>query len=214
MTELFPNCTLNEINLLNVFMKGMERTLVVLKPDVIQRQIIGEVLQRFERKGYKIIGMKMMHVSKELVGEHYIDDNEYHIGIGKKAIEAAKARGEELEIDPIKVGKQIRQWNMNYLSCGPVVAMVFEGSLVIEGVRKILGKTNPRQADVGTIRSDYTPDSYVLSDMQGRTTRTMIHASDSKESADREIPLWFNEDELFDYETAVEKILYDAGWSK
>lgn len=195
-------------------MVEMERTLVVFKPDVVQRQIVGEIIQRFERKGFKIIGMKMAHPSKDFISKHYIDDDEYNRGVGEKAIKAAKERGEKVDESPIEIGRRIRNWNMNYLSCGPVIAVVFEGSHVIEGVRKMLGSTNPRTADVGTIRSDYTPDSYILADMQGRTTRTMVHASDCEESAKREILLWFDKDELFDYETAIEKILYDAGWSK
>jgi nucleoside-diphosphate kinase len=77
----------------------------------------------------------------------------------------------------------------------------------------MLGSTNPRTADIGTIRSDYTPDSYLLADMQGRTTRTMIHASDSTENAEKEISLWFDEEELFEYDTAIENILFDTGWS-
>jgi len=192
-----------------------ERTLVIFKPDVIQRQIVGEILTRFERKGFKIIGMKMTWASEELMKEHYIDDDEYHKSVGVKAIAGAESRGEDVsKMDPVEIGRRIRQYNVSYLSCGPVVAIVFEGNYVIEGVRKILGKTNPRIADIGTIRADYSPDSYFLADMQGRATRTIVHASDSIESAEREIPLWFKEDELYDYKTAVEHILYDAGWTK
>jgi nucleoside-diphosphate kinase len=192
-----------------------ERTLVIFKPDVIQRQIVGEILTRFERKGFKIIGMKMTWASEELMKEHYIDDSEYHKSIGVKAIAGAKERGEDVtDWDPVDIGKKIRDYAVQYLSCGPILVMVFEGNCVIEGVRRILGKTNPRIADIGTIRADYTPDSYVLADLQGRAIRTILHASDSVEAAEREIPIWFKEDELYDYKTAVEHILYDAGWTK
>lgn len=191
-----------------------EKTLVIFKPDVIQRQIVGELLTRFEKKGFKLVAMKMVHPSCELVGKHYADDTEYMREVGEKAIDSAKERGEEVKSeDPVEIGRQIRQWNIDYLSCGPVLAIVLEGASVIEGVRKTIGKTNPLLADVGTIRADYTPDSYLLADMQGRTTRTLVHASDSPESAEREIKLWFKKTEIYEYETAIEKILYDVAWS-
>lgn len=192
-----------------------EQTLVIFKPDIIQRQVIGELLTRFEKKGFKPIAMKMMVPSPELIDKHYIDSDDYNIEVGRKAIKSAEERGEKIEDrSPLEIGRQIRRWNVEYLTCGPVLVMVFEGAHVIESVRKMIGKTNPILADVGTIRADYTPDSYLLADMQGRTTRTMVHASDSIKSARREIPLWFDKKELVNYETAIEKILYDVGWTK
>jgi nucleoside-diphosphate kinase len=195
-------------------MAEMERSLIVFKPDVVQRQIVGEILQRFERKGFKIIGMKMVNPSKDLIGKHYSNNKDYLESTGSKVRKGAEERGEKVKESDYELGLRVRDWCIEYLTCGPVIAMVLEGWHVIELVRKALGSTNPRTADIGTIRSDYTPDSYVFADMQGRVTRTMVHASDSRESAKREIPLWFNNDELFKYETAIEKILYDAGWSK
>ena len=192
-----------------------ERTLVILKPDVIQRQIVGEILARFEKKGFKIVGMKMVWPSKELVGKHYIDKDEYHKSVGEKTIKSAQDRGEDITgWDALEIGRKVRRYNIEYLSCGPVVAFVLEGNSVIEGVRKFLGSTNPQNSDIGTIRGDFSPDSYFLADLQGRATRTLLHASDSVESAEREIPLWFKKEELYEYTTAVEYVLYDAGWSK
>lgn len=103
--------------------------------------------------------------------------------------------------------------NINYLTCGPVIAVVFQGFGVIAGVRKMLGSTSPADGDVGTIRADFSLDSFALADEQGRVTRSMLHASDSVEHAEREIGLWFNATEISEYETAAEKIFYDAGWS-
>jgi len=192
-----------------------EKTLIIFKPDVIQRQIVGEIISRLEKKGFKIVGMKMTWPSKELMAKHYIDDDEYSRGVGEKAIKNAKSKGEDTKNwDALEIGRKVRNWNIEYLSCGPVIALVLEGNCVIEGVRKLLGSTNPRNSDVGTVRADYSPDSYFLADIQGRATRTIVHASDSLESAKREIPLWFKEDELYDYKTAIEYILYDTGWTK
>ncbi|KUK77830.1 MAG: Nucleoside diphosphate kinase [candidate division WS6 bacterium 34_10] len=193
-----------------------ERSLLLIKPDVLQRQIVGEILTRFERKGFKIIAMKMLNATKEQVGEHYIDDKDYLIEVGEKAKKGAKARGEDIsDWNSLERGEIIRQRNIDYLTCGPIVAMVLEGFGVIKGVRKILGNTSPASGDVGTIRDDYSLDTYQLADYVSRSTRTMIHASDSVENASREIEIWFNESELCDdYETAVEKIFYDKGWGE
>lgn len=191
-----------------------EKTLVLFKPDVLQRQIVGELLTRFERKGYKIVAMKITQASKEKAGIHYEAEDSYLKGVGEKSIKSAEEKGEDTsKMDAMEIGTRIRQWNMDYLACGPVVAMVLQGPDIISMVRKIVGSTNPQAADLGTIRGDYSPDSYTLSDMQGRTTRTIIHASDSIESSDREIPLWFEKDEIFEYEAAIEKILFDTGWT-
>jgi nucleoside-diphosphate kinase len=191
-----------------------ERSLLLIKPDVLQRQIVGEILTRFERKGFKIVALKMLNATKEQVGEHYVDDEAYLIGVGNKAKKGAEERGEDISNwDPLERGKMLRQRNLEYLTCGPIVAMVLEGYGVISGVRKILGSTSPAAGDVGTIRDDYSLDTFYLADIVARSTRTMIHASDSVESAKREIDIWFNSSEICDdYETAVEKIFYDEGW--
>lgn len=194
--------------------RNKEKTLLVFKPDVIQRQIVGELISRFERKGFKIVGMKMLIPSKELVGKHYEDDEKYLIETGNKAKKGAEARGEDTSNwNALERGKWIRESNINYLTCGPVIALVLQGSGVILGVRKMLGSTSPADGDVGTIRADFSLDSFALADEQGRVTRTMVHASDSEESAQREIGLWFNATEISEYETAAEKIFYDVGWS-
>lgn len=191
-----------------------ERTLLIFKPDVVQRQIVGEIISRFEKKGYKIVGMKMVNATKEQVGEHYEGSEKYLTELGEKAKKGAEMRGEDIsKWESLKVGNRIRDWNIEYLTCGPVICIVLEGFGVISGVRKMLGATSPADGDVGTIRADYSLDCYALADVQGRVTRTMIHASDSVESSTREIPIWFKKEELADYETANEKIFYDLGWS-
>jgi len=194
---------------------AQERTLVLIKPDVLQRQIVGEILSRFERKGIKITAMKMLNATKEQVGDHYEGKEEYLIESGEKAKKGAIARGEDVSNwNSLEKGKQIRQRNINYLTCGPIIAIVFEGFGVISQVRKILGSTSPAEGDIGTIRNDYSLDTYALADFIDRSTMTMLHASDSVENAEREIKIWFKESEICnDYETGVEKIFYDSEWS-
>ncbi|HKM19658.1 MAG TPA: nucleoside-diphosphate kinase [Candidatus Dojkabacteria bacterium] len=195
---------------------AQERTLVLLKPDVLQRQLVGEILTRFERKGIKMTAIKMLNATKEQVGEHYIDDEAYLIETGEKAKKGAIARGEDVSNwNSLEQGKKIRQRNINYLTCGPIVAIVFEGFGVISQVRKILGSASPADGDIGTIRDDYSLDTYALADFLDRSTMTMLHASDSVENAERELKIWFKESEICNnYETGVEKIFYDAEWSK
>lgn len=191
-----------------------ERTLLLMKPDVLQRQIVGEILSRFERKGFKIVGIKMLNATKEQVAEHYTDEEAYLIETGEKAKKGAELRGEDVSNwNSLERGKIIRKNNISYLTCGPIIAFVLEGHSVIQGVRKLLGSTSPAEGDVGTIRDDYSFDTFALADYVARATRTMIHASDSPENAEREIKIWFKESELCsDYETVAEKIFFDYGW--
>ena len=195
---------------------AQERTLVLIKPDVLQRQLVGEILSRFERKGVKLTAMKMLNATREQVGEHYIDDEGYLIETGEKARKGAIARGEDVTgWNSLEQGKKVRQRNINYLTCGPIIAIVFEGFGVISQVRKILGSASPADGDIGTIRDDYSLDTYALADYIDRSTMTMLHASDSVENAERELKIWFKESEICNnYETGVEKIFYDAEWSK
>jgi len=195
--------------------KNKEKTLLIFKPDILQRQIVGEIISRFERKGFKIVGMKMSVPSRELIGKHYVDDPKYLIETGDNAKKGAEARGEDTtNWNSLERGKWIRESNINYLTCGPVIAVVLQGFGVIAGVRKMLGSTSPADGDVGTIRADFSLDSFALADEQGRVTRSMVHASDSVENAEREIGLWFNATEISEYETAAEKIFYDVSWSE
>ncbi len=195
--------------------RNKEKTLLIFKPDVVQRQIVGELISRFERKGFKIVAMKMLTPSKEQVGKHYTDDPKYLEETGNKAKKGAEMRGEDItNWNALERGRWIRESNINYLTCGPVIALVLQGFGVVGGVRKMLGSTSPADGDVGTIRTDYSLDCFALADEQGRVTRTMIHASDSVENAEREIGLWFNPTEISEYETAAEKIFYDTGWSQ
>ena len=194
--------------------RNKEKSLVVFKPDILQRQIVGEIIGRFERKGFKIVAMKMLIPSRELVGKHYEDMKEYLVETGEKAKKGAVARGEDVSNwDSLARGQWIRESNINYLTCGPVLAMVLQVFGVVTGVRKMLGSTSPADGDVGTIRADFSLDSFALADEQGRVTRSMVHASDSVENAEREIGLWFNATEISEYETAAEKIFYDVGWT-
>ena len=136
----------------------MEKTLVLIKPDAVQRALIGEILKRFEQRGLKIIAMKMVHVTREFAETHYAEH----------------------------AGKSFFESLVGYITSSPLVALVIEGPRVISAVRQMAGKTNPLEADPGTIRHDF-----------GIVTgRNLLHASDSPESAEKEIALWFQPQEI------------------
>lgn len=192
-----------------------ERSLVLIKPDGVQRGLMGDVLSRFEKKGLKIIGMKMVWPTKQLAAKHYDQPEEDMILLGKRTLEAYKERGEKHPLGnptPIEIAKDIQKKLVRYLTVGPVLAMVIEGAHAITSVRKIRGHTNPLNADVGTITADLAMDSYFMADESVRAIRNLVHASGSTTEAEREIALWFDTDELFDYDLAIEKILYDTKW--
>ena len=149
----------------------MERTFVMIKPDGVQRGLIGEIISRIERKGLKIVGMKMLRISHELAQKHYAEHR----------------------------GKPFFDSLISYITSGPVVAMVVEGKEAVKVMRTLVGKTNPIEASPGTIRGDYAMD----------VGRNVIHASDSIESANREISLFFNEEEIIEYKKFDEEWVYE-----
>lgn len=188
-----------------------ERTLVVIKPDGVQRTLVGEIVSRFERTGLKLVGVKMCIPTEEHIEKHYTLDPEWRRVTGEKRIKAAKEKGENLPTeDPFEITAVILEKLKKYMTSGPVVAMVWEGAHVVELVRKITGGTEPRTSDVGTIRGDYVLDSYIMADTDGRAVRNLIHASGSPKEAEMEINHWFNEKELLDYRLVQEQIIYDV----
>lgn len=155
----------------------MERTFVAIKPDGVKRGLIGKLITRFEEKSYKIVALKMMNVTDEIAAKHY----EEHYG------------------------KPFYPELIDFITSGPIVAMIIEGRNVIKGVRHIVGSTRPDEADVGSIRADYS--SY--------STTNLIHASDCKDSAERELHLYFDESEICEnYKTMFEIIINEHGGFK
>jgi nucleoside-diphosphate kinase len=157
-----------------------EKTLVLLKPDAVQRGLMGEIITRFEKAGMRISGMKLKWVDAERAGQHYGED-------------IAQRRGEK-----------VRNLLINFITSGPVLAMVIEGIDVVENVRMMCGTTEPKSAPPGTIRGDYSHVSYRHADEEGKAVENIIHASATPEEAEKEIYLWFNEDEIYDYHTVYE----------
>ena len=149
----------------------IQRTLVLIKPDGVKRAVAGELLSRFERVGLKIIGMKMVWVDAEFSKQHY----------------------------SAHVGKKFYNNLEKYITLGPVIAIVFEGIEAVELVRKMVGSTEPKQAQPGTIRGDYAHHTMAYADKKGKSTMNLIHASGNLKEAKQEIALWFAPEELHDY---------------
>lgn len=188
-----------------------EKTLVIIKPDGIQRSLIGEVIKRIERVGLKIVAMKLILPSKEQVERHYLIDPDWPQKAGQKAMDAYIKKGlKHPESDPKKAGLKVLEGLIKYFTSGPVVAIVVQGAHAVPIVRKLVGSTEPLSSDVGTIRGDFVLDSYQMSNDDGRSVRNLIHASSSEEDAKAEISNWFDEKEIINYRLVQEQILYDV----
>ncbi len=188
-----------------------ERTLIIVKPDAVQRNLIGEIISRFEKLGLKIAAIKMLVPTVEHVEAHYTLDPQWRRITGEKTIKAYTDRGLKHPVsdDPIKVTEIILQKLKDYIASGPVIPIVLEGAHAVEVVRKLVGGTEPlRAAAVGTIRGDFALDSYSMADTDGRSVRNLIHASGSVAEADKEIKHWFKKEEIIDYKLVMEDILY------
>ena len=188
-----------------------EQTLVVIKPDGVQRSLIGEIIKRFERAGLKLAAMKMVLPTTEHIEQHYTLDPNWRLVTGEKTIKSYKEKGLiPPSDDPLVITAKILANLKKYMTSGPVVAMVWQGAHAVKIVRKITGGTEPLTSDVGTIRGDFVLDSYQVSDADGRAVRNLIHASGSPEEAVMEIKHWFASQEVHKYQLIQEKILYDV----
>jgi nucleoside-diphosphate kinase len=191
-----------------------ERTLVLLKPDAVQRGLIGEIISRFENKGLKISAMKMVWPTEEIATKHYDQPESAMMALGEKTLASYREKGIELNESPMDIARRVQKTLVKFMTTGPVVAMVVEGAHAVAHVRKIRGGTNPLSADMGTITGDYTIDSYFLADEGQRAVRNLAHASGTKEEAEHEIKIWFTEDEIYHYQTAIDKVLYSIEWEQ
>jgi len=160
----------------------IERTFVAIKPDGVQRGLVGEIIKRLEQRGLKLIGMKMKWADKEFAKQHYADHVEkgFYPGLEK------------------------------YITSGPVVAMVVEGVHAVEVVRKIVGPLQPKEAAMGTIRGDFAHESSGYADSKNKSIANLIHASGKVDEAEKEISLWFSQDELYKYDRDDWKTMHEA----
>jgi nucleoside-diphosphate kinase len=184
----------------------MERTLVLLKPDAVKRRLVGEIINRFEKAGLKLVATRMVRPDLELAHKHYpVERREFIEGMGNKTVESYQEEGKDPVADfgsqdPHAIGLQLQGWLVDFLISGPVIAVVLEGPDAIAQVRNIAGHTIPAKAEQGTIRGDYSKDSAILANAEKRPLKNLVHASGDKQEAEFEIGLWFSENELHSYD--------------
>lgn len=188
-----------------------EKTFVIIKPDGIQRTLVGEIIRRYERVGLKLVALKLVVPTPELIKKHYTLDPDWTKKAGEKSIKSYKEKG---MVPPsenaVELGEKVLGNLVRYMTSGPVVAMVWQGVHAIGIVRKMTGGTEPLSSDVGTIRGDYVLDSYQISDAGGRSLRNLVHASGNEAEAAQEISLWFKPEEVINYRLIQDEILYDV----
>lgn len=174
----------------------MERTLILVKPDGVARGLTGEILSRFERTGLKLIALKQVHASQDQISKHYGENPEWIKGMGGKTLENYEKQG----IDPVKemgsndafeIGKKIRQWLVDWMASGPIVAAVFEGNDAVEVGKKLAGNTLPAYAAPGTIRGDFSTESAAAANKEKRPIQNTVHISGNLDDAKHEVKHWF-----------------------
>lgn len=187
-----------------------ERTYVMIKPDGVKKGLIGEIIRRFEQRDLKIVALEMFQPTREQIDNHYPKEEAWIRRIGGKTLSTY----EKYNIDPMKqlgttdeleIGKQVRNWLVEYMISAPLVRMVVEGVHAVDMVRKIVGPTMPYLAEMGTIRGDYSADSPAVANMEKRSVMNLIHASETPEEAQHEIEHWFGGREvIFEYQRFID----------
>jgi len=192
----------------------MERTLVVVKPDGVERGLTGKVISRFEHMGFKVVALKMLKPSRELATRNYPNSDEWYKRTGERSINTFKSSGMDVmkkfgTEDPIQIGKIIKGWLVRFLASDNVVAMVLEGNKAAVHVRKMVGETDPIKAAPGSIRGDFSVDDVINGNGLNRPMVNVVHASGNAEEALQEIPLWFTEKEILSYKRDNEGVFYN-----
>lgn len=189
-----------------------ERTLLIIKPDGVKRGLVGEIISRIEKRGLKIIALEMISATRGQVDDHYPKDEKWIKRIGEKTAKNYETYGIDLKSfgteDPLEIGNQVRGWLIDYLTSGPMVKMAIKGIHAIAMVRKIVGKSLPSEAEMGTIRGDFSVDDAVAANKDKRAIHNLVHASETEEEAVHELSFWLAIDDIHDYKRAEEDIMF------
>ena len=181
-----------------------EKTFLMVKPDGVQKGLVGEVIRRIEQRDLKIVALEMFVATSEQVDGHYPKEPSWITRLGEKTlstykkynVDAIKEQGTD---DPMKLGENVRSWLLDYLTMAPSVRMVIQGLHAVDMVRKIAGDTLPYRADMGTIRGDFSIDSPTLANKEKRAVMNIMHASETPEEAEHEIQYWFGKNMVYNY---------------
>ncbi|PIR90073.1 nucleoside-diphosphate kinase [bacterium (Candidatus Gribaldobacteria) CG10_big_fil_rev_8_21_14_0_10_33_41] len=190
-----------------------ERTIILIKPDGVKRGLIGEIISRIEKRGLKIIALEMFQATRDQIDKHYPKDKKWITRIGEKTLKNFKDYNTDVKKqmktdDPFKIGKMVRGWLITFMVSGPMVKIVVEGIHAIEMVRKIVGSSLPSEADMGTIRGDFSVDDATAANRDKRAIHNIVHASENPSEAKHELALWFSIEDIFDYKRAEEDIMF------
>lgn len=190
-----------------------EKTVLIIKPDGVKRGLIGEIISRVEKRGLKVIALEMFQPTKDQIDGHYPKDKAWIRRLGEKSLKTYQEHGmsakEELGTeDPAEIGEKVREWLVDFLTSGPIVKMVVKGIRAVDMVRKIAGSTMPTQAEMGTIRGDFSVDDAAAANRDKRAVHNLVHASETPEEAEHEIEFWFAPEEIYDYKRAEEDIMF------
>ena len=181
-----------------------EKTFVMIKPDGVRNGLVGEILKRFEQRDLKIVALEMFQPTKQQIDDHYPKSQEWIARLGGKTLSTYEKYGYDAKkefgtIDPLKIGKEVRGWLVSFMASAPLVRMVVQGIHAVDMVRKIIGPTMPYQAEMGTVRGDYSADSPALANKEKRAVYNLVHASETPEEAKHEIEHWFGKAKIFSY---------------
>ena len=188
----------------------LERTFVIIKPDGVQRSLVGQIISRFEQVGLKLIGIKMVIPTEKQCLTHYNKDDSWFLKKGSMIADNRKKANLPVTKEPIEYGRDIIRALVQYMTAGPVVAMIWQGCEAVHVVKKLVGETDPRGAGVGTIRGDFSSESYQICDIDGaRGMRNLVHCTDNPSESQREIDIWFTKDEIASYTLLNEAVLYE-----
>ncbi len=190
-----------------------ERTVLLIKPDGVKRGLIGEIISRIEKRGLKIISLEMIQATKEQVDRHYPKDEKWIRRLGEKTLKNYETFGFDAQkelgaTDPLEIGKMVRGWLLDYMTSGPMVKMIIKGIHAIDMVRKLVGKSIPAEAEMGTIRGDFSVDDATAANRDKRAIHNLVHASETAQEAENELNLWFALEDIYDYKRAEEDIMF------
>lgn len=187
-----------------------ERTFVIVKPDGVQRGLTGEVMNRIERTGLKLVAAKFIVPTREQAAAHYGKDDAWCSKVGARTIENLAKEGKQPTKEAVEYGRDVLNGLLDFLTCSPVMIMAWEGNQAVAIVKRMVGGTEPTTCDTGTIRGDYALDSYEIANIDNRAVRNLVHCSDVKEEAERELALWFKSEEMVAWKSIAERMLYDV----
>ena len=181
-----------------------EMTFVMIKPDGVRKGLIGEIINRFERRDLKVIALDMFRPSKSEMDNHYPKDKKWLERIGERTTGTYLKYGHDPKRDfgtteLEKIGKEVRRWLIDFMTSAPLVKMVVQGPHAVDMVRKIVGPTMPYLAEIGTIRGDFSSDSAISANIDHRAIYNLIHASETPQEAAHEIKHWFGKNKVFSY---------------